>query len=88
MQCSLLKWCAAGAHAHAHKRTRVRRHCCGWRGAQVIYDLLVKSSGPLELREDPDQGMCVAGLKHISVNSAAEIMASGNCMHAVLAWLA
>jgi hypothetical protein len=58
----------------------VRRHCCGWRGTQVIYDLLVKSSGPLELREDPDQGMCVAGLKHISVNSAAEIMASGNCM--------
>lgn len=43
---------------------------------QVIYDLLVKNSGPLELREDPDQGICVAGLKHISVTSAAEIMVS------------
>lgn len=41
---------------------------------QVIYDLLVKNSGPLELREDPDQGVCVAGLKHIQVTSAAEIM--------------
>eukprot|EP00878_Enallax_costatus_P036858 GHUV01041431.1.p1 GENE.GHUV01041431.1~~GHUV01041431.1.p1 ORF type:complete len:631 (+),score=211.73 GHUV01041431.1:428-2320(+) len=41
---------------------------------EVIYDLLVKNSGPLELREDPDQGMCVAGLKHINVTSAAEIM--------------
>jgi hypothetical protein len=40
----------------------------------VIYDLLVRSSGPLELREDPDQGVCVAGLKHIQVTSAAEIM--------------
>lgn len=40
----------------------------------MIYDLLVKNSGPLELREDPDQGMCVAGLKHINVTSAAEIM--------------
>lgn len=41
---------------------------------QVIYDLLVRSSGPLELREDPDAGVCVAGLKHITVTSAAEIM--------------
>jgi hypothetical protein len=41
---------------------------------QLIYDLLVKSSGPLELREDPDQGVCVAGLKRITVTSAAEIM--------------
>jgi hypothetical protein len=32
---------------------------------KVIYDLLVKASGPLELREDPDQGVCVAGLKRI-----------------------
>jgi hypothetical protein len=45
--------------------------CCA---PQVIYDLLVRSSGPLELREDPDQGVCVAGLKHIQVTSAAEIM--------------
>eukprot|EP00775_Hariotina_reticulata_P010422 gene10422-10580_t len=41
---------------------------------EVIYDLLVKNSGPLELREDPDLGVCVAGLKRISVTSAAEIM--------------
>ncbi|KAF8073085.1 KIN8B [Scenedesmus sp. PABB004] len=41
---------------------------------EVIYDLLVRSSGPLELREDPEQGVCVAGLKHISVNSTGEIM--------------
>jgi hypothetical protein len=33
----------------------------------VIYDLLLKNSGPLELREDPDQGVCVAGLKRIQV---------------------
>jgi hypothetical protein len=44
---------------------------------QLIYDLLVKSSGPLELREDPDQGVCVAGLKRITVTSAAEIMVRG-----------
>ena len=34
---------------------------------QVIYDLLEKSSGHLELREDPDQGIMVAGLKRIKV---------------------
>ncbi|GAX81643.1 hypothetical protein CEUSTIGMA_g9071.t1 [Chlamydomonas eustigma] len=41
---------------------------------EVIYDLLVRSSGPLELREDPDQGVQVAGLKRISVKSADEIL--------------
>lgn len=43
-------------------------------GPQMIYDLLVKNSPPLELREDPQQGVQVAGLKHINVMSAAEIM--------------
>jgi hypothetical protein len=44
--------------------------------AQLIYDLLVRSSSPqgLELREDPDLGVVVAGLKHIAVTSPAEIM--------------
>ncbi|KIY99366.1 hypothetical protein MNEG_8594 [Monoraphidium neglectum] len=41
---------------------------------EVIYDLLLKNSGPLELREDPDQGVCVAGLKRIQVSSPEEIM--------------
>lgn len=36
---------------------------------QVIYDLLEKSSGHLELREDPEQGIVVAGLRSIKVNS-------------------
>jgi hypothetical protein len=36
----------------------------------VIYDLLVKASGPLELREDPDAGPCVAGLRRIEVRRA------------------
>lgn len=40
---------------------------------EVIYDLLEKSSGHLELREDPDQGIMVAGLKRIKVNSADKI---------------
>jgi kinesin family protein 18/19 len=35
---------------------------------EVIYDLLESSSGHLELREDPDQGITVAGLKRIQVN--------------------
>lgn len=35
--------------------------------SQVIYDLLERSSGHLELREDPDQGITVAGLKRIKV---------------------
>ena len=30
---------------------------------KVIYDLLVKTSGPLELREDADQGVQVRGEK-------------------------
>lgn len=41
---------------------------------QVIYDLLVKSSAQLELREDPELGVTVAGLRHIHVQSAEDIM--------------
>ncbi|KAG1677565.1 hypothetical protein FOA52_014463 [Chlamydomonas sp. UWO 241] len=41
---------------------------------EVIYDLLVKSSGPLELREDPELGVQIAGVKHIVVKSADEIL--------------
>lgn len=35
---------------------------------QVIYDLLERSSGHLELREDPEQGIIVAGLRCIKVH--------------------
>ncbi|KAH6781876.1 P-loop containing nucleoside triphosphate hydrolases superfamily protein [Perilla frutescens var. hirtella] len=41
---------------------------------EVIYDLLEKSSGHLELREDPEQGIVVAGLRSIKVNSAEKIL--------------
>ncbi|PWA99413.1 P-loop containing nucleoside triphosphate hydrolases superfamily protein [Artemisia annua] len=41
---------------------------------EVIYDLLEKSSGHLELREDPEQGIIVAGLRCIKVNSADKIV--------------
>lgn len=41
---------------------------------EVIYDLLERSSGHLELREDPDQGITVAGLKRIKVSSAEKIL--------------
>lgn len=41
---------------------------------EVIYDLLEKSSRHLELREDPEQGFIVPGLKRIQVNSTAKIM--------------
>ncbi|KAK1323573.1 hypothetical protein QJS10_CPA02g00008 [Acorus calamus] len=41
---------------------------------EVIYDLLEKSSGHLELREDPEQGLVVAGLKCIKVRSADRIL--------------
>jgi hypothetical protein len=44
------------------------------RPRQIIYDLLVRSSSPLELREDPELGVVVAGLRHITVGNAAEIM--------------
>ncbi|KAI3991609.1 hypothetical protein MKX01_009651, partial [Papaver californicum] len=40
----------------------------------VIYDLLEKSSGHLELREDPEQGIVVAGLRSIKVHSADRIL--------------
>ncbi|XP_058005447.1 kinesin-like protein KIN-8B [Hevea brasiliensis] len=40
----------------------------------VIYDLLEKSSGHLELREDPQQGIIVVGLKCIKVHSADKIL--------------
>ncbi|XP_043709084.1 kinesin-like protein KIN-8B [Telopea speciosissima] len=41
---------------------------------EVIYDLLQKSSGHLELREDPEQGIIVAGLRCIKVRSADKIL--------------
>ncbi|CAN6542043.1 unnamed protein product [Malus baccata var. baccata] len=41
---------------------------------EVIYDLLEKSSGYLELREDPEQGVIVAGLRCIKVQSADKIL--------------
>eukprot|EP00983_Pelagomonas_calceolata_P111385 1159777-Pelagomonas_calceolata.AAC.6 len=40
----------------------------------TIYDLLVKNSGPLELREDPEQGVQVAGLKHVPVGTPDDIL--------------
>ncbi|KAI0503460.1 hypothetical protein KFK09_014394 [Dendrobium nobile] len=41
---------------------------------EVIYDLLEKSSGHLELREDPEHGIVVAGLRSIKVQSADRIL--------------
>ncbi|KAI4326004.1 hypothetical protein MLD38_031362 [Melastoma candidum] len=41
---------------------------------EVIYDLLEKSSGHLELREDPIRGIVVAGLRSIKVNSTDRIL--------------
>jgi kinesin family protein 18/19 len=41
---------------------------------EVIYDLLEKSSGHLELREDPVHGIMVAGLRSIKVHSADKIL--------------
>ncbi|KAK3011182.1 hypothetical protein RJ639_011461 [Escallonia herrerae] len=41
---------------------------------EVIYDLLEKSSGHLELREDPEKGIVVAGLRCSKVNSADKIL--------------
>ncbi|TYJ10732.1 hypothetical protein E1A91_A11G228300v1 [Gossypium mustelinum] len=41
---------------------------------EVIYDLLEKSSGSLELREDPEHGIVVAGLRCIKVHSADKIL--------------
>nr|GMC99184.1 kinesin-like protein KIN-8B isoform X1 [Ipomoea batatas] len=41
---------------------------------EVIYDLLEKSSSHLELREDPEQGIVVAGLRCIKVKSADKIL--------------
>ncbi|KAJ1701727.1 hypothetical protein LUZ63_001506 [Rhynchospora breviuscula] len=41
---------------------------------EVIYDLLEKSSGHLELREDPQHGIVVAGLRSIKVHSADRIL--------------
>lgn len=42
---------------------------------QMIYDLLVRSSTPLELREDPEQGVTVAGITRPNVTTAAQVMA-------------
>ena len=41
---------------------------------EVIYDLLEEKSGHLELREDPNEGVTVAGLKKIKVTSADHIL--------------
>ncbi|KAF2295716.1 hypothetical protein GH714_033707 [Hevea brasiliensis] len=41
---------------------------------EVIYDLLEKSSGHLELREDPQQGIMIVGLRCIKVHSADKIL--------------
>ncbi|KAM7524309.1 hypothetical protein LguiA_014211 [Lonicera macranthoides] len=41
---------------------------------EVIYDLLEKSYGHLELREDPEKGIIVSGLRYIKVNSADKIL--------------
>ena len=41
---------------------------------EVVYDLLVPKSGPLELREDPKLGVCVAGIKRHEVSTPNEIM--------------
>ncbi|MCO5583494.1 hypothetical protein L7F22_037405 [Adiantum nelumboides] len=41
---------------------------------EVIYDLLERSSRHLELREDPEQGIVVPGLRRVQVNSAAKIL--------------
>ncbi|XP_022977211.1 kinesin-like protein KIN-8B isoform X4 [Cucurbita maxima] len=41
---------------------------------EIIYDLLEKSSGHLELREDPEEGITVAGLRCIKVHSAGKIL--------------
>ncbi|KAK8954420.1 Kinesin-like protein FLA10 [Platanthera zijinensis] len=41
---------------------------------EVIYDLLEKSSGHLELREDPEHGIVVAGLRSIKVQSTDRIL--------------
>mmetsp|Transcript_68250 Transcript_68250/g.215896 ORF Transcript_68250/g.215896 Transcript_68250/m.215896 type:complete len:454 (-) Transcript_68250:46-1407(-) len=40
---------------------------------EVIYDLLIPNSGACELREDPELGPTVAGLKRIKVQSAEKI---------------
>lgn len=44
----------------------------------MIYDLLIKKSAPLELREDPSQGIQVAGLTRVHVKTAEHIMAIQN----------
>ncbi|KAL2642170.1 hypothetical protein R1flu_009757 [Riccia fluitans] len=41
---------------------------------EVIYDLLEPNSGHLELRDSPDQGITVFGLKRIQVSSAEKIL--------------
>ncbi|KAI3746715.1 hypothetical protein L6452_09154 [Arctium lappa] len=41
---------------------------------EVIYDLLEKSSGHLELREDPEQGIIVVGLRCIKVKHLSGVL--------------
>lgn len=54
---------------------------------QVIYDLLEKSSGHLELREDPELGIIVAGLRSIKVNSCADsVYPTSVCIITLTRW--
>lgn len=41
---------------------------------QLIYDLLVKGSPPLDLREDPELGVQVAGLRKVEVDTGEQVM--------------
>ena len=45
-----------------------------WVPLQVIYDLLIEKPSALELREDPAQGVQVAGLTRVRVETVEEIM--------------
>ena len=41
---------------------------------QLIYDLLVKNSPALDLREDPELGVQVAGLRKVVVDSGEQVL--------------
>jgi kinesin family protein 18/19 len=48
---------------------------------ELVYDLLVPNSQPLELREDPERGPMVSGLTHVRVtdeNAIFELLRKGN----------
>eukprot|EP00268_Persea_americana_P003283 TRINITY_DN10990_c0_g2_i5.p1 TRINITY_DN10990_c0_g2~~TRINITY_DN10990_c0_g2_i5.p1 ORF type:complete len:218 (-),score=34.52 TRINITY_DN10990_c0_g2_i5:771-1424(-) len=48
---------------------------------EVIYDLLEKSTGHLELREDPDQGITVAGLRCIKETAGGKQKVQNRMLH-------